>query len=470
MRRERGCSNYPHCREENRSVATSWTQEQVLALAPDPASAKAGQGLAVARKWTLLGLSEGAAWGLCQGSGKDPYQAQIDLSEPAFRCSCPSRKFPCKHGIGLLLLLAAQPASFTQGEPPEWVTAWLQSRTQRAEQRTQKIEAKARGEESTVDAAAQAKRSAERERKVAAGLRELQLWLEDLVRRGLAEAQVQPPAFWEGIASRMVDAQAPGLARMLREMSGIPATGEGWPERLLERMSRLHLLIQGYGVIESQDAPTQADLRTRIGWPLKEEEVLAQGEVVRDRWLVVGQRTEQEERLRVQRTWLWGEVSNRPAMILQFAHGAAALDSSLVPGSVFPAELAYYPGSVPLRALVKARQGASEPLTGLPGYPALAAAVDAWTHSLARDPWIEQFPLALQAVTPVRRANGWALRDEEGALLPIRPRWEAGWQLLAVSGGRPLSLFGEWDGDHLLPLSAWAEGRLLRLDTSGGTA
>lgn len=36
-------------------------------------------------------MKEAAVWGLCQGSGKDPYQTQIDLIGPAFRCSCPSR-------------------------------------------------------------------------------------------------------------------------------------------------------------------------------------------------------------------------------------------------------------------------------------------------------------------------------------------------------------------------------------------
>jgi hypothetical protein len=34
-------------------------------------------------------------------------------------------------------------------------------------------------------------------------------------------------------------------------------------------------------------------------------------------------------------------------------------------------------------------------------------------------------------------------------------REEDGWQLLAESGGAPLSVFGEWDGEALRPLSAW---------------
>src|SRR5262245_56954309 len=107
----------------------AWTTEQILALAPDAASAKAGQALGVVRHWSGLGAQEQAVWGLCQGSGNDPYRTQIDLSEPAFRCSCPSRKFPCKHGLGLFLSYAAQPAAFSATTTPAWVSEWLESRT-----------------------------------------------------------------------------------------------------------------------------------------------------------------------------------------------------------------------------------------------------------------------------------------------------------------------------------------------------
>jgi hypothetical protein len=41
----------------------SYTREQVLAIAPDPASAKAGQGQAAAARWPLLGVDDGALVG-----------------------------------------------------------------------------------------------------------------------------------------------------------------------------------------------------------------------------------------------------------------------------------------------------------------------------------------------------------------------------------------------------------------------
>jgi len=40
------------------AMLAQWTPEQVLALAPDAASAKNGRGLATARKWAALGTHE----------------------------------------------------------------------------------------------------------------------------------------------------------------------------------------------------------------------------------------------------------------------------------------------------------------------------------------------------------------------------------------------------------------------------
>jgi hypothetical protein len=71
--------------------------------------------------------------------------------------------------------------------------------------------------------------------------------------------------------------------------------------------------------------------------------------------------------------------------------------------------------------------------------------------------------MALTSVVPVRRGDAWAVADVEGRLLPLRRTFGPAWELLALSGGSPVGLFGEWDGESLLPLSAFAGGRLVAL-------
>ena len=432
-------------------MSPTWTTEQILALAPDASSAKNGQGLATPRKWSNLGKNEQALWGECQGSGSKPYQAQIDLTEIGFKCSCPSRKFPCKHGLGLFLLFVNQPDAFTQNTLPDWVSTWINSRQQKRVKKTDSNQ--------VVDAVAQAKRAAKREEKVSAGIQEFEQWLRDLVRQGLATLQTQPYSYWDAVAARMVDAQAPGLARQLREMASIPHSGIGWQEQLLERLGKLHLLVQGFQRLETLPSGTQADIRTVIGWTQKEE--MASESIVRDRWLILGQRVEEQDSLRTQRTWLWGEDTQKAALVLNYAYGNQPLDTSLIPGTVIHAELGFFESAYPLRVLIKVLHGSPLPLQTMPGEDAISTALSIYTQALACNPWIEQFPLTLQAVIPLRQDEGWVLRDSVGYLLPITPRFAQGWQLLALSGGHPITVFGEWNGREFFPLSALAEDKFV---------
>ena len=184
-----------------------WTTEQVLALAPDSSSIKAAKKLISLSKWSNFGKNERSIWGECKGSGSKLYQVCIDLKGPAFKCSCPSRKFPCKHGLALFLLRLEQEAAFSKNSLPAWVSEWLEDRLRRAENKAKRAEVKAKKE---ADPVAAAKRAEKREANIQAGVQELELWLQDLLRQGLASLQGKPYQFWDEMASRMVDAQAPG--------------------------------------------------------------------------------------------------------------------------------------------------------------------------------------------------------------------------------------------------------------------
>ncbi len=438
---------------------SSWNTEQVLALAPDASSAKSGKDLASPRKWVLLGQKEETLWGLCQGSGAKPYQVCIDLGEPAFKCSCPSRKFPCKHGLGLFLIFVGQSSAVPAGEIPDWAQEWLKGRAQRAEKKAAKVE---ETKEKPPDPEAQAKRAAEREGKVRRGLEELDLWLRDLVRQGLVKAQVQPGSFWENTAARMVDAQAPGIARRVREMSGIPGSGEGWPERLLEQSTRLHLLCEGFERLAELPPELQTELRVQIGWTQSQQELMARTGV-QDEWLVLSHEVYEEERLRVQRNWLRGKSSGRQALVLSFSHLSQRAEVGLMAGTHFKGELVFFDSTYPLRALMKKRDGATGGLSGIGGYATLKEALEAYGHALAVNPWVDEFPTALAGVKPVRNGAFWSLIDGENNSIPIAPKFPFAWELLAISGGVEIELFGEWNGDVFLPLSAVSEGRFVNL-------
>jgi hypothetical protein len=193
-------------------------EDHISTLSGDTGVLKDGRKLATPAKWSDVGASDEAAWGACQGSAKEPYKVAVDLGggEPGYKCNCPSRKFPCKHVIGLLyLILDQQPAP---QEPPGWASSWLAGRRQRAEAKANT----APKADSDVPSPATAKSEAAREAKVRAGMEELRLWLRDLARRGLADSTIKTYEFWDRMAARLVDAQASALAKRLRALAGLP--------------------------------------------------------------------------------------------------------------------------------------------------------------------------------------------------------------------------------------------------------
>jgi hypothetical protein len=423
-------------------MTATFTPADVLRLAPDPASAKSGQDLAHARKWVGYACDEGALWGECQGSGSNPYQTQVDLGETAFKCSCPSRKFPCKHGLGLLLLYAAVP----RGDRPAWVSEWLAGRQARAEKK-----AAAPKEEKPVDAGAQAERRDKRLNRIRDGMAELHLWITDWVKVGIASAPSKRWEYFDAQARRLIDAQSPGAARRVQELGSVAARGAGWQRPFLERLALLHLMCRATERFDRLPDADRADLLAALGVPVPQDD-LATLPAVRDVWRVASRTVEVEDKLRVQRTWLFGTTTHRPALVLHFAHGTAPLDTSLHPGTAFDGEVVFYPGTGP-RAVVRTSPVAANPSAEPFGYEMFAAGLDAHSRAVAANPWVDRTFFPVRDVVPFRIAGGWAVVDRPGDSLPVAATDRAGWTLLAVSGGGPVGLAAEFDGNVLVPLA-----------------
>ena len=87
-------------------------------LATDQSSLKAAAGLAKPAKWSGVGASHDGAlvWGECAGSGANPYRVMADLRDLGNKCTCPSRKFPCKHVLALLWMKAEAVTAFAPAD------------------------------------------------------------------------------------------------------------------------------------------------------------------------------------------------------------------------------------------------------------------------------------------------------------------------------------------------------------------
>lgn len=440
-------------------VPPPWSTEQVLALAPDASSAKAGRSLAGPHRWRDTGVSDDPAllWGECLGSGSKPYQTVVDLSGPAYKCSCPSRKFPCKHTLGLLLLWAEGKAS--SGGPPEWAAGWQNARVARTEKATARAE-----RDGPVDAAAARRRTEERASRVESGLDELDRWLADQVRTGLSGVERGGYGVFEQIAARMVDAQAPATASTLRRLATVAVSGEGWPARLLEEYALLHLAIAGHRRLSELPADLAATVRTQIGYSVSRADVLATPPV-HDTWAVLGLREITEDRVKARRLWLRGESTGRSALVLNFATAGGPVDATVVPGARIDAGLHFYPGAHPLRALVGEQHRNLGPFAVLSGQ-CVSDALAQYAEAVTANPWTEAWPMVLDGIVAVSEQDTWWLVDQSGGALPVASdsaNTIAMWRLLAVSGGHPVTVAAEYSPRGLWPLSALDAGRLVLL-------
>ena len=428
---------------------SDWTAQRVEQMAPDGAAVKAAQGVAKPNKWSGLGRDDQLVWGECQGSGSSPYQVRVDHRDAAFKCSCPSRKLPCKHTLGLLLLFA-DGRSVPAGKPPAFVEEWAANRNKRAEAKQKKEETAASAP--PPDPEARARRVEKREARVSAGLEQLETWLADIVSQGLASARAQPPAFWAQMAARLVDAQAPGLARRVAELGDRALAEVRWQAALLRALAELQLLIDAWRNVDALDAPLAAEVRNLIGWSQSQEE-LRERAGVRDSWQVIARRQTQEDKLRVQYTWLHGAQTRRLALVLEFAAAPAPLPVSYTMGQVLDAELVYFEGATPLRALEKLRHAAAARSLRLPACADIGALQSAYAAGLAANPWLGARPFLLGPVHVVLRGEKLAFEDGARRRIALSERFPLQWHLLALAGAGTLNLFGEWDGAAFEPLT-----------------
>jgi hypothetical protein len=456
-----------------------WSADSVLALAPDEPSRRSCAALGRPAPWSGTGAAGDVLWGLCAGSGKNPYQTIVDLSGPAYKCSCPSRKFPCKHALGLLLNWANGSVP-EESAPVDFARAWLDDRRTRAEkaakpsyQTVQADSSSARDPGDVKDEAAAARRVRLRAQRVTNGLAELKSWLRDQVRVGLSATPVGGPGHANEIAARMVDAQAPGVATVLRGLSTVPASGEGWPGRLLDEYAQLHLLVRAHERLDTLPPDLAATVRSRVGYPVGRQEVLTRPAVT-DHWAVLGIRDLAEAAVPGRRIWLRGRDSGQWAMLLTFGGPGGWQDpdtARLRPGTELPASLHYYPGQPRMRAAVGERRARPVPVRRPVPAGGIEALLAEYAAGMEQDPWLTLWPALLTGTvvapgsgtaTGQGTGQGWRLLDKSGAALPLTER-DSLWTLLAVSGGGPVTVAGEWHPEGLLALTVWHGDRAVTL-------
>lgn len=468
----------------------SLTLERIEALAPDQASLGAARKLLKPSSWPTLAEGDGLIWGECQGSGATPYRVVVSEEDAGYKCTCPSRKFPCKHSLALMWMRAERSTAFAPATVPDWVKDWLSRRrgkSTRANKTEDEAEPKPRPSinlteipEAGADAdpkaeqraaAARERNRKEREAAVLAGLDDLDIWLADQVQQGIATFVAQTAQACRTIAQRLVDAKAPSLAGRLDALPTRLFTlpGPARPSAAIRELGQVHLISQAYRRASKLPELLAADARQAVGWAVTRDALLNDSEALRldSRWRVFAVLSEaQPDKLRRVETWLCreGGADGKPqhAVLIDFvpiSTGAAA--GGYLVGDQIDAELSFYRSTIPLRAqITRLNRGAEqrgEPLT-LPD-ERLSDSYANYERALAQLPWLGTIPLTFRSASVRRHGEQLYLHDDQDQLsLPLHTS-QTSHALPLASVGR-VDGIGLWNGYEFT--LAWAETQLGR--------
>lgn len=424
--------------------------DEIRSLAPDPASFVRGQKVASqARRMQGLGQGKGLIWGEFLGSAH--YATQFDLKVQGWKCTCPSRKQPCKHVLGLLILHALDPDRLPEAPVPEPVQAWKARRDKAAAAKTQRAEQAQSAPAPVADVAGQSRRASAREARVSQGLAGLQRWMEDLAQQGLG--RLESGAEFELQARRLVDAQAPGLSSRIKKIGEGVGDGADWPARVAEDLGVAALLVHAAGQALAPDL--EARVRSHLGWRVKQAEVRASGPRTQGDWLIAGQRLTEEERGMLRLTWLLR--GQQVQMLMDFApsFSGGQFEQALPIGWVMPATLALFPDGH--RALIAEQHGELRRQEQAPaGLPDFEALLDLQAQRLQEDPWLARVAVVVEDLRILRHQGRFVALDRHDQALPLSDLpW---WRVLSLSGGRPVNLFLNLQRGALHPRGLWAEG------------
>lgn len=458
------------------SAVQRWTIEQVVAVAPSPKAIVAAEPIAVASRWSGLGGDERVLWGRCRGSGAEPYETLVDHVEVAWRCTCPSRKLPCKHALALLLLWVR--GHVPDAARPPAAGAWIDARDRRPPNQPAAGSAGAESNPAGDHAPAppgnhdpdhepplppdRGDLDGSRDERVARmreGLAELDRWLEDRMRAGLADPALARYATWDALAARLVDARAGALANRVRRLAGLVGASPDWHAEVLAELGSLHLIAQAGRRLPELPGTLADAVATASGWQVRHADVLA-GVPETDSWLVLGRSDVREDRIEVRRVWLRGVRSQRWAMLLSFAAYRQSLDTSWCVGTVVEADLHRYPGGS-LRCLAGRRYGEPDAIAdiGAAAPATIAELCDDVGRVVAGEPWIERLPGIVGAMPTVVDGR-WVLTDTTGSLPMLGDALSLG-SVLAASEGALLPITVEWTRHGLLPITVHLADRVI---------
>ncbi len=388
------------------------SEEEILDISPDSASTKNAQKLYNKTKW-IVKKSQRAIWSEIYGSGKKPYLTQIDIGSLAFKCSCPSRKFPCKHGLALGLYLASHGIeSITQDSEPIWVEEWINKRTKKRQEKPKEVKSPEKLKENL-----EAKWE-----KASKDIEVLEMWLLDNMKLGILNFPNYDYSYWQELRKRMVDIKLSGINIFFTLLEEIDYEAE-WEESVLLILSDLYLLIESIKRYKTLEENFKNELERLLGWSLSKQKLLLdeKATIIDDTWMVVGVDIDKSESLTSRKVYLYGIKNNKWAYILEFSHGGSYFEDQFTKGSFIKAKLVFDSGVLQIRAYLKERDTTPSKIDYnlIKPIESIQLAYQYYKKRKIIFPWLFEQPLFIAQCNIVKHSKRYYLVDKENSVIAL---------------------------------------------------
>ncbi len=286
-------------------------------------------------------------------------------------------------------------------------------------------------------------------------------WLEQLLERGLTSLEKAPESF-DLMAAQMIDHKLNGFATQLKMLGELLKNDPHWPSKIISELTLLQLATRRLRSWEREKEATKFDLLNVFGIGLKKEKLLVNAEE-KCLWLVTGITENKLGSLNERKTYLMDQ-NGRFAILIDYLFGRQKV-KPLIFGQFYDAQMAFYPGSLPLRVAPKTIFRSSNNFS----YP-----VNAVTHlsdlsrhiqdGLIKNPWIRELPFFLKEVLIVDIDQQFYLKDKHGGSLSVLLPVQWGRRLALGCLESQLSIFGVWQKGHVQVLSAQIYGQYFMIN------
>lgn len=233
----------------------TFSEQQIAAFAPNANAVSNGRKISAGGGFVsrMRSADDSFYMGECKGSGKSNYVVSadfVDEEHPVFRCSCPSRQFPCKHSLALMFEMAAA-KEFPVGEIPADILDKREKKQAREAKKAEPAGEKKPASEKSARAGKAAK--TKKIKKQLEGLRLMKQLTDQLMQTGLSSMGSVSLKSYRDLAKQLGDYYLPGpqayFNQLVLEMEAYQKDGDPRHyHQAVEVLKRLRALEKKAGV------------------------------------------------------------------------------------------------------------------------------------------------------------------------------------------------------------------------------